>query len=198
MSPFSEKMSCISNTCTSTCTCVRQVNRFKNIRHSVSDGPWYMAISGLDIPISEENIFVFRETFLCFCSYKEDHAQVSWWRKKNFILLYEAASCSCHTATQQSGSQPSVDHMSNSSFHRIGQGNHLFEGKEGNLVPLCPLFPHSSAMFCSCERWCCYWKVMYQQLGIKEKKPEGTFQLIKILWAEKCLWGCCLTVILET
>lgn len=78
MSPFSEKMSCISNTRTSTCARVRQVHRFKrNIRHGVSDGLWYVAMSGLDVPISEENIFVFRETFLCFYSNKEDHAHVS-------------------------------------------------------------------------------------------------------------------------
>lgn len=57
---------------------MRQVCRFKrNIRHGVSDGPWYMAISGSGIPVSEENIFVFRETCLCYCSYKEDHAHVS-------------------------------------------------------------------------------------------------------------------------
>jgi len=74
--------------------------------------------------------------------------------------------------------------MSTSSLHGIGQGNNLFQGKEGNLVPSFPLSPHSSATCCSGEQCYCYWKVVYQQLGIKEKKknkPEGTFQLIKIL-----------------
>lgn len=107
----------------------------------------------------------------------------------NFILLYEAVSCSCCIVTQQSGSHPSVDHMSTSSLPRIGQGNHLFQGKEGSLVPLYPLFPHRSDMCCSCERWCCYWKVVYQQLGIKEKKTWRNFSAHKDFMSWKMLVG---------
>lgn len=156
-----------------------------------------MGRSRAGVSINEENVLAHEETFLSILQKgprTRSRMEGAWgfhsleWNQEFFPRNHESEEakypctlrCYCMHIFPQ---------------HQMGHRSLSFTMRMQKLPPCALLCPHSSDV-----SQCWGLLLVLEGRGLaagkeKKAKPEGTFQLIKLLWAEKCLWGCCLTVV---